>query len=261
MLTNPRQIIIVILLIQFPASASILVGFQAVVKSSVDCRVFGVRGEARGFADSLTNGALRFPEGRVNRRLMAKNERENELVVQQQGSVVGPRIHQPQQENAFGQIVKWNPEEENVGEEFEKGEKGVSDPVSQPLGVVILLFAFDRLYGCISGVNKSDEVAKEGGAISNNQIQCRQSDQACNQCTANFQDNEETWDFGFVLQFGEKIGEKVLLMQRLIETDFPALVSHVVVVVVVVGRLGSEETRGINYGEIVSFRKNIYVLT
>ena len=46
----------------------------------------------------------------------------------------------------FGQIVKWNPEEENVGEEFEKGEKGVSDPVSQPLGVVILLFAFDRLY-------------------------------------------------------------------------------------------------------------------
>jgi len=249
MLTNPRQIIIVILLIQFPASASILVGFQAVVESSVDCRVFGVRGEARGFADSLTNGALRFPEGRVNRRLMAKNERENELVVQQQGSVVGPRIHQPQQENAFGQIVKWNPEEENVGEEFEKGEKGVSDPVSQPLGVVILLFAFDRLYGCISGVNKSDEVAKEGGAISNNQIQCRQSDQA--------QDNEEPRDFGFVLQFGEKIGEKVLLMQRLIETDFPALVSHVVVVVVVVG---VEETRGINYGEIVSFRKNIYVL-
>jgi len=251
MLTNPRQIIIVILLIQFPASASILVGFQAVVKSSVDCRVFGVRSEARGFADSLTNGALRFPEGRVNRRLMAKNERENELVVQQQGSVVGPRIHQPQQENAFGQIVKWNPEEENVGEEFEKGEKGVSDPVSQPLGVVILLFAFDRLYGCISGVNKSDEVAKEGGAISNNQIQCRQSDQA--------QDNEESWDFGFVLQFGEKIGEKVLLMQRLIETDFPALVSHVVVVVVVVV-VGVEETRGINYGEIVSFRKNIYVL-
>ena len=46
----------------------------------------------------------------------------------------------------FGQIVKWNPEEENVGEEFEKGEKGVSDPVSQPLGVVILLFAFDRFY-------------------------------------------------------------------------------------------------------------------
>ena len=74
------------------------------------------------------------------------------------------------------------------------------------------------------------------------------------------QDNEESWDFGFVLQFGEKIGEKVLLMKRLIETDFPALVSHVVVVVVVVV-VGVEETRGINYGEIVSFRKNIYVLT
>ena len=75
------------------------------------------------------------------------------------------------------------------------------------------------------------------------------------------QDNEEPGDFGFVLQFGEKIGEKVLLMKRLIETDFPALVSHVVVVVVVVVVVGVEETRGINYGEIVSFRKNIYVLT
>jgi len=188
------------------------------MKSGVDGRIFGVRGETRGFADGLANGALRFSEGRIDRRLVAQNEGENELVVHQQGSVVGPRIHQPQQENAFGQIVKWNPEEEDVGEEFEKGEEGVSDPVGQPLGIVILLFAFDRLYGCISGVNKSNEIAKEGGAISNDQIQSRQSDQA--------QDNKESWNFGFVLKLGENVGEKVLLMKRLVQTHFPAFVRH-----------------------------------
>ena len=44
-----------------------------------------------------------FPTSDVCTYLMTQNERENELVVQQQGSVVGPRIHQPQQENAL-----WN---------------------------------------------------------------------------------------------------------------------------------------------------------
>ena len=42
-----------------------------------------------------------FPTSDVCTYLMTQNERENELVVQQQGSVVGPRIHQPQQENAL----------------------------------------------------------------------------------------------------------------------------------------------------------------
>jgi len=182
----------------------------------VDCHIFGVSGETRSFTDYVADSTFRFPEGLINGRLVANDERLNELVVQQQRSVCRGRVHQPKQENAFGQVVEGNPEEENVREELEEREESVGDPICKPFGIIVLLFAFNRFDGCISGVNKSNEVAKEGSAISNDQIQCRKRDQA--------QDDKEAWYFGFILKLGENVGEKSRLMKRLVQTHLPAFV-------------------------------------
>lgn len=42
--------------------------------------------------------------------------------------------------------IEWDPEEENIGEEFEQGEEAVDNPVSQPLGIIIFLLGFDRFH-------------------------------------------------------------------------------------------------------------------
>jgi len=140
-------------------------------------RVLGVRGETRGFTDCGANGAFGFSKGHVDGLLVAQNERLDKFVVQEKGSIGRRWVHKPKKENAFGKIVEWNPEQKDVGEEFEEREESVGDPVSQPFGVVVLLFAFNRLDGGIGGVNESNEVAKKGCAISNDQVECRQCDQ------------------------------------------------------------------------------------
>jgi len=133
-------------------------------------RVLGVRGKTRGFIDRGANGAFGFSKGHVDGVLVTQNERLDKFVVEEKGSIGRRRVHEPKKENAFGKIVEWNPEEKDVGEEFEEREESVGDPVSQPFGVVVLLFALNRLDGGIGGVNESNEVAKEGCAISNDQV-------------------------------------------------------------------------------------------
>jgi len=186
------------------------------MNTGVDGRIFRVRGKTGSFANCRANSTFSFSKGRVNRGLVAQNKWLNELVVQQQGPVACRWVHQPKQENAFGQVVEWNPEKEDVGEKFEKREESVGDPIGEPFGIVILLFAFNRLDGGISGVNESNEVAKEGGAVSNDQVESRQCDQA--------QNNKESRYFRFILKLCENVGEKVLLMERLIQSHPPAFV-------------------------------------
>lgn len=49
--------------------------------------------------------------------------------------------------------VEWDPEKENVREQFHKGEESVRDPVSQPLGVIVFLVG---LYGLDSKQTETD---------------------------------------------------------------------------------------------------------
>ena len=42
--------------------------------------------------------------------------------------------------------VERHPEEQKVSEEFDKGKRRVHNPVRQPLGVIILLFALNSLH-------------------------------------------------------------------------------------------------------------------
>jgi len=60
---------------------------------------------------------------------MSEDEGRNELVVEKERSIASRRIHQPQQEDAFGEVVEWDPEEKDVGKELKKREEGIGYPV------------------------------------------------------------------------------------------------------------------------------------
>jgi hypothetical protein len=90
------------------------------VNCSSNGRVLGVSGKTRGFIDSGANGAFGFSKGHVDGLLVAQNEGLDKFVVQEKGSIGRRWVHKPKKENAFGKIVEWNPEEKDVGEEFEE---------------------------------------------------------------------------------------------------------------------------------------------
>lgn len=149
------------------------------MNTRVDGSVFGFWSESRNFTDGRANRGLGLSEGRVDCRLMSEDEGWNELLVEKNRSVARCwGVHQPQHEDAFWKVVEWDPEEEDVRKELEKGEEGVSYPVGQPLGVVILPFALNCLDWGIGGIDKSNEVAEESGAISNDQVKGRKRNQA-----------------------------------------------------------------------------------
>lgn len=150
---------------------------ESVMNTRVDGSILGIRGQAGCFGHGITDGSLSFSKGRINRGLVSQDEWLNELVVKQQGPISLRRIHQPQEENAFGEIVKGNPEEEDVREKLEEGEESVGDPICQPFSVVVFLFAFDRLDRGVSGINEADEVAEESGAVADDQVKGGQRDQ------------------------------------------------------------------------------------
>lgn len=61
-------------------------------------------------------------------------------------------------------MVKWDPEEEQIGERFDEREEGEHDPVRQPQIVVLFSSCLEGFEGAVNGVCKSNQVAKRASA-------------------------------------------------------------------------------------------------
>lgn len=77
--------------------------------------------------------------------LVLEHEWLQDSVVDQVGATVLARDHEPQKDEAFGERVQWDPEEEEIAKELQDAKKGVDAPVHEPLGVIVLDCRFDGL--------------------------------------------------------------------------------------------------------------------
>jgi hypothetical protein len=68
--------------------------------------------------------------------------------------------HGPKQEGELESVVKWNPVDEKVNEDLHDGEKGIDNPVNQPLRVLPSVFRFDCLKRLVRRIHKSNDTAK-----------------------------------------------------------------------------------------------------
>ena len=65
----------------------------------------------------------------------------DEFMIDDQGSVVGPGCHEPDEESAFENRVKGNHGEKRAGKYFKDDQKSEDDPIRQPLFIVIRIFS------------------------------------------------------------------------------------------------------------------------
>ena len=65
-------------------------------------------------------------------------------MVDENGSVVFSRHHEPDEEAAFHEIVERDPGDDNVGKPEDDGEEGVHDPIRHPFGVIILIWMREK---------------------------------------------------------------------------------------------------------------------
>lgn len=137
-------------------------------------------------------------------------------MVDENGSVVFSRHHEPDEEAAFHEIVERDPGDDNVGKPEDDGEEGVHDPIRHPFGVIILLWCFDGFEGGISWVKEAYEVGEKFGAIADNEYQRAKGDHG--------QDKVHSWKMRSFLECNKKIDERVCscrLIQLLFQLGFP----------------------------------------
>ncbi len=76
---------------------------------------------------------------------MLQEEWSDDFVVDNVAAAVLARHHEPEKEQALGERVQRDPEEQLVAEELQDAEQGVGSPVHEPLGVVLLRLALNSL--------------------------------------------------------------------------------------------------------------------
>jgi hypothetical protein len=72
--------------------------------------------------------------------------------------------------------IKWEPTNNDIREKFEDWENCKNYPISQPFGVIILLFALYGLSWDISRIHKPNSIADKLCSISKNEPQSNDSD-------------------------------------------------------------------------------------
>ena len=66
-------------------------------------------------------------------------DREDEFAIDDECSAGFSRPHEPKEEAAFEEIIKWNPRNDDVGKLEYDRETSVRHPIRQPFRVVILI--------------------------------------------------------------------------------------------------------------------------
>lgn len=69
------------------------------------------------------------------------------------------------------QPVEGNHRGQQAREELNHGEDAKGDPVDEPLGVILLRAGFDRMYRNVGGIQHTDDVAQQLGAVAEDQIE------------------------------------------------------------------------------------------
>jgi len=139
----------------------------------------------------------------------------DELVVDDDGSVVGCWCHEPHEQSAFEDGIKGNESHDETGANLEDAQSAEEDPIRQPLLVVVRVGpGLDRLDGGIGRVSESDEIAEKQSSIANDERPYQQRTQP--------EDDVEAGHASSGFYLSEEVIELVFFVQFPLEFDQPA---------------------------------------